>query len=43
MHGKAFVNNIVRKLAAFLNVDEKDSEKRSLMQTIDTNVVVMNE
>ena len=40
--GCTFVNDIVEELAAFLEVDETDSEKRSLMQTIDTNVVVMN-
>ena len=40
--GCTFVNEIVEDLAAFLEVDKKDAEGRSLWQTIDTNVVVMN-
>ena len=40
--GCTFVNEIVEDLAAFLEVDKQDAEGRSLWQTIDTNVVVMN-
>ena len=47
--GFTFVNDIVEELEGFLEPDENDEndveggvKKRSLMQTIDTNVVVMN-
>ena len=40
--GFTFVKDIVEELEGFLETDEKDAERLSLMQTIDTNVVVMN-
>ena len=40
--GFTVVKDIVEELEGFLEVDEKDAERCSLMQTIDTNVVVMN-
>ena len=40
--GFTFVHDIVEELEGFLETDVKDAERRSLMQTIDTNVVVMN-
>ena len=40
--GVTFVKGIVQELEGFLETDVKDAERRSLMETIDTNVVVMN-
>ena len=40
--GFAFVKYILRQLTLFHEADEKDKDRRPLMQTIDTNYVVMN-